>query len=446
MERRIGIEDKFINTVLDQCTEFKKTQKQLRQDLVVSRCVFEKVIFAMKRFRNMPTMPTEVNLQSLFVYNCEVDDGNVKPMPIPFDRRKFFSEDFYNGDHNPFENDDDDTDEEEDEEEEDGESDEEQDDHRGEKKKKKKKQKKDRMYPTPFPNSYWNFHLLSQIGLKRCPEVSQEGIAFRLVRCGLTNIDLRCVLLAVSLMQVIRLAPTAFQPGQIRATYVSNVAHTHLTVAKREYLDAKDQLGPLTIGVEYEYTKKQLDCFQGCMFEDDIVKATTVLSKYSTKELNDLFKFDDEHWSNHRYNLVSKIASKINDPLFDKQIVYGMIKMALPLLVSYRNSIVGWEPTLKPTSLAKTVLRLAHQNVACKDEMLLFDDEKDDDDDQEQLCKSFSKNVTLLKKDVDDCGTEAIMLFDVLVKNNMAFVSKTNTGAATITVPTQTLNKFIKFT
>lgn len=185
----------------------------------------------------------------------------------------------------------------------------------------------------------------------------------RTMRTGLSATGLRIVLLCSALTQMLgtrRDEPEMFARGVVGCGLLHGVASRALCAAKAAYLELRELVRPLMIGVECAVVKHQLAHWHGSHIEDDVRAAMAHVGHFSIEDLTRVFGVASDHWDDHSANLLRKVSEHLVFKLRGEAflgVVSSVLSFALPLVRQYRSEVLGWSPALRGTAESE-LLRL----------------------------------------------------------------------------------------
>jgi len=186
-------------------------------------------------------------------------------------------------------------------------------------------------------------------------------------RTGLDAPGLRIVLVCSVVHRLLaEEAPCVFAPGCVSATVLSPLAHAALRKGMHAYGQLKEQLRPLTVGVEWGSTQTDLVGWSGSHIDDDVRDAARHLSRYTYAELEQLFRENvllcRGGGSPAGGIELHRLRSSVREMLIVKpragytDFVVQALRFAMPILREYRQSL-GFAETARSHPVGD-VLRL----------------------------------------------------------------------------------------
>lgn len=186
-----------------------------------------------------------------------------------------------------------------------------------------------------------------------------------------------------------------FAPGRLAIDVLDPLAHTAIRRETHSFGQLREQLRPLTIGVEWATAQNDLIHWSGSHIDNDIREAARHLSEYSVLQLEGLFG-QGSAFRQTEGTLMSKLLTTVREHLVVKptrqytEFVPAALRFALPLLREYRQSI-GFADNAR-SNLVGDILRL-HPRIR----------EWDPVNGQLQLCvKDLAGMPKMLKQLIDD--------------------------------------------
>lgn len=132
--------------------------------------------------------------------------------------------------------------------------------------------------------------------------------------------------------------PSVFSPGCVSASILSPLANAALQRSLHAYGQLKEQLRPLTVGIEWAHAQTEIGNWSGSHIDNDVREAARHLSKYSVLQL-------EQHFGQGGHKLIPRLLETVRDMLVVKprggytDFVSVALKFALPILREYRHSI-----------------------------------------------------------------------------------------------------------
>jgi len=183
-------------------------------------------------------------------------------------------------------------------------------------------------------------------------------------RTGLDPPGLRIVLLCSVVHRLLsEESPRVFAPGCIAATVLSPLAHAALRKGMHAYGQLKEQLRPLTVGIEWGSTQTDLVGWSGSHVDNDVRDAARHLSRYTYAQLEGLFREGSLcHGSVGGGIQMDRLRRSVREMLLVKprtgytDFVVQALRFAMPILREYRQSL-GFAETARSHPVGD-VLRL----------------------------------------------------------------------------------------
>lgn len=114
-------------------------------------------------------------------------------------------------------------------------------------------------------------------------------------RTGLDPTGLRIVLVSSALMQLMGCeTPPFFVPGVVRCEIMHGVAGSSMEVSHHAIEELREQMRPLTMGIEWMHSREQMRCWQNSHVDTRVRKAFSLLGGFSYQELRERFLGDVE--------------------------------------------------------------------------------------------------------------------------------------------------------
>jgi len=109
-------------------------------------------------------------------------------------------------------------------------------------------------------------------------------------RTGLDPTGLRIVLLSAAVMQLIACEdPVTFAPGVVRCELVGAAAHASMEESAYAVAALKEQMRPLTMGVEWMHARQQMQHWRNSHIDAHVHRAFAQLGGFSFQELSERF-------------------------------------------------------------------------------------------------------------------------------------------------------------
>tara|TARA_B110000902_G_scaffold102541_1_gene121208 strand:- start:1621 stop:3723 length:2103 start_codon:yes stop_codon:yes gene_type:complete len=194
---------------------------------------------------------------------------------------------------------------------------------------------------------------------------------YRAKRAGLDPTGLRIVLLVSVVNRMLfdefqineqeTIDCSIFAPGRLAIDLLDPLAHAAIRKGSHAFGQLKEQLRPLTVGVEWANAQHDLVEWKGSHIDNDIRTAARHLSDYSVLQLQGLFGHGSV-FHNQDGILMTRLLTTVREHLVVKptrnytEFVSAALRFALPLLREYRQSI-GFHDHVR-SSLVGDTLRL----------------------------------------------------------------------------------------
>lgn len=162
-------------------------------------------------------------------------------------------------------------------------------------------------------------------------------------RTGLDSPGLRIVLLCSIVHRLLaegpEEGPPIFRPGQVALDVLSPITTAAVQRSVHAYDQLKNQLQPLTIGMEWSATKTVIKQWKVFHIDDDVRDSVRHLADYSFVQLEALFKHNGHR--RHLPRLLSAVRARMvfKPPAEYTQFVSAALEWALPIVREYRQSI-----------------------------------------------------------------------------------------------------------
>jgi len=132
---------------------------------------------------------------------------------------------------------------------------------------------------------------------------------------------------------------SVFRPGQVALDVLCPLATAATQRGAHTYDQLKNQLQPLTIGMEWSATKTELKRWKVSHIDNDVRDAVRHLSDYSFVQLEALFKRGARH--RHLPRLLAAVRERMvfKPPVEYTDFVASALEWALPIVREYRQSI-----------------------------------------------------------------------------------------------------------
>ena len=109
-------------------------------------------------------------------------------------------------------------------------------------------------------------------------------------RTGLDPTGLRIVLLSAAVMQLIACeSPIVFAPGVVRCEFVGAAAHASMEESAYAIAALKEQMRPLTMGVEWMHARQQMQHWRNSHIDTHVHRAFAQLGGFSFEEIAERF-------------------------------------------------------------------------------------------------------------------------------------------------------------
>lgn len=177
---------------------------------------------------------------------------------------------------------------------------------------------------------------------------------YRAKRIGLDPTGLRIVLLASVVNRMLfdefrinereTMDASIFAPGRMAIDVLDPLAHAAIRKGSHAFSQLREQLRPLTIGVEWANAQNDLSQWKESHIDNDIRTAARYLSDYSVLQLQAMF---GQGTAFHQQDsiLMTRLLTTVREHLVVKpkaqytEFVSAALRFALPLLREYRQSI-----------------------------------------------------------------------------------------------------------
>ena len=174
----------------------------------------------------------------------------------------------------------------------------------------------------------------------RSPYFGAEPLAHR--RVGLDRTCMRVVMLTCLMQQMLGEAESpAFAPGVLRPAIVRDVARAERDRAWGAFVALREQIRPLTAGVEYAHAERTIMEAASNHVEDDLFKAIAPLSDWSIQDVQTVF--------HAKSSLMPVVRGRLTHRIRDLMVVkpderYGAfdiaaIKLFVPLFCAFRTRL-----------------------------------------------------------------------------------------------------------
>ena len=174
----------------------------------------------------------------------------------------------------------------------------------------------------------------------RSPYFGSEPLAHR--RVGLNRTCMRVVMLTCLVQQMLGEAePPAFEPGVMRPSIVRDVARAERDRAWGAFVALREQIRPLTAGVEYAHAERTILEAASNHVEGDVYKAVASLSDWSIQDVATVF--------HAKSSLMPVVRGRLTQRVRDLLVVkpderYGAfdiaaIKLFIPLFCAFRTRL-----------------------------------------------------------------------------------------------------------
>lgn len=174
----------------------------------------------------------------------------------------------------------------------------------------------------------------------RSPYFGAEPLAHR--RVGLDRACMRVVMLTCLVQQMLGEAdPPVFEPGVIRSSIVRDVARSERDRAWGAFVAFREQIRPLTAGVEYAHAERTILEAASNHVEDDVYRAVAPLSNWSLQEVATVF--------HSKSALMPVVRTRLTERVRELMVVkpdgrYGTfdieaIKLFIPLFCQFRTRL-----------------------------------------------------------------------------------------------------------
>lgn len=174
----------------------------------------------------------------------------------------------------------------------------------------------------------------------RSPYFGSEPLAHR--RVGLDRGCMRVVMLTCLVQQMLGEAdPPVFEPGVLRPSIVRDVARTERDRAWGAFVALREQIRPLTAGVEYAHAERTIIEAGSNHVEDDVFKAIAPLSDWSIQDVQTVF--------HAKSSLMPVVRGRLTQRVRDLMVVkpderfgafdIAAMKLFIPLFCAFRTRL-----------------------------------------------------------------------------------------------------------
>ena len=174
----------------------------------------------------------------------------------------------------------------------------------------------------------------------RSPHFGAEPLAHR--RVGLDRACMRVVMLTCLVQQMLGEAdPPVFEPGVIKSSIVRDVARSERDRAWGAFVAFREQIRPLTAGVEYAHAERTILEAACNHVEDDVYSAVAPLSNWSLQDVATVFHATSSLMPVVRTRLTERVRELMVVKPDERYGTYDLdaIKLFIPLFCQFRTRL-----------------------------------------------------------------------------------------------------------
>ena len=174
----------------------------------------------------------------------------------------------------------------------------------------------------------------------RSPHFGAEPLAHR--RVGLDRTCMRVVMLTCLMQQMLGEAePPAFEPGVMRPSIVRDVARAERDRAWGAFVALREQIRPLTAGVEYAHAERTILEAASNHVEGDVYKAVASLSDWSIQDVATVFHAKSSLMPVVRGHLTRRVRDLLVVKPDERYGAFDIaaIKLFIPLFCAFRTRL-----------------------------------------------------------------------------------------------------------